>query len=31
MPYFERANQIYDKTIPQVTRNMEMNCNNLRA
>ena len=31
MPYFERANQIYDKTIAQVTRNMEMNCNNLRA
>ena len=29
--YFEIANQIYDKNIAQVIRNMDMNSNNLTS
>ena len=29
--YFKIVNQIYDKNIVQVTRNMEMNSNNLTS
>ena len=31
LPYFDVANQIYDKNIAQVIRNMEMNSSNLTS